>query len=191
MPLEVTLISVAARKAYKQALQTLATLTSAPPSHTQGLYDASSNSFISSLFFNQHGPIASAMRILLKLRQQSWVPRFILAGKDGWLSGRRSEELRGKALKVIDLLEHAIELGHTEALFKLAQISMVSNQNVSVAQRTLGLIFLRLVWPLALGAERDPSLPKLSEPRRVDRERNVTSHARFLPSNRLQGHCSD
>ena len=31
----------------------------------------------------------------------------------------------GRAVKVVDLLEHAVELGHMEALYKLAHVSLV------------------------------------------------------------------
>ena len=55
------------------------------------------------------------------------MPRFLSAGsaKGGRLSGRKAEELRGKAVKVLDLLQLAVELGHTDALYKLAQVSLV------------------------------------------------------------------
>jgi SEL1 protein len=37
----------------------------------------------------------------------------------------RQEEQRVKAIKVVDLLQHSAELGNTDALFVLAQISLV------------------------------------------------------------------
>ena len=40
-------------------------------------------------------------------------------------SKERVEELKGKAIKVIDLLQHSAELGNTDALYALAQISLV------------------------------------------------------------------
>lgn len=33
--------------------------------------------------------------------------------------------MRGKAIKVVDLLQHSAELGHLDALYTLAQISLV------------------------------------------------------------------
>ncbi|EPQ55072.1 HCP-like protein [Gloeophyllum trabeum ATCC 11539] len=74
------------------------------------------------------GPLASTLRILIKLRHQSWVPKFLRsrAGKEGLgLGGRRREDdLRGKAIKVVDLLQHSAELGNMDALYTLAQISL-------------------------------------------------------------------
>ena len=40
--------------------------------------------------------------------------------------GKKKEDMELKAVKALDLLEHAVELGHMDALFKLAQVSMVS-----------------------------------------------------------------
>ncbi|KAL5483221.1 HRD3 [Sanghuangporus weigelae] len=119
-----------AEKAYKQALVTLSSI----PSFTQtpyssSLLDAQPNSLLAQLFPNQQGPIASTIRIIYKLRQQTWLPSFVrtILGKDGVGGGggsRKEEELRGKAVKIVDLLEHAVELGHMDALYKLAQVSL-------------------------------------------------------------------
>ena len=46
-------------------------------------------------------------------------------GRDTWNAGKKQDELKRKAVKVVDLLEHAIELGHVEAIYKLAQVSLV------------------------------------------------------------------
>jgi SEL1 protein len=49
--------------------------------------------------------------------------------KDGVKNGAskgKEEELRGKAIKVIDLLQHSAELGHLDALYTLARVSLVS-----------------------------------------------------------------
>lgn len=63
-------------------------------------------------------------------------------GKDGWGSGKKRDDVLSKAVKVVDLLEHAIELGHVDAMYKLAQISLVSCQahfpgHSSLNQRTV------------------------------------------------------
>lgn len=73
------------------------------------------------------GPIASAMRIALKLRHQTWIPSFVtnLVGKGIGGGRRKEEELHGKAVKVLDLLQHAAELGHTDALYALSQLYLV------------------------------------------------------------------
>ena len=56
------------------------------------------------------------------------MPEFlrVALGRDTWVAGRGRDELSSKAVKAVDLLEHAIELGHVEAMYKLAQISLVS-----------------------------------------------------------------
>lgn len=68
------------------------------------------------------------MRIAIKLRHQSWIPRFLASrvGRDGYGRRRRDAELRGRAIKVVDLLQHASELGNTDALYTLGKISLVS-----------------------------------------------------------------
>jgi len=45
----------------------------------------------------------------------------------------RQEEQRVKAIKVVDLLQHSAELGNTDALFVLAQISLVRNHSTRQA----------------------------------------------------------
>lgn len=121
-----------AARAYKQALATLATLTSIPSSrafeaHHQFSWN-SGNSILSSILPNPQGqgPLSSALRIAIKLRHQSWLPRF-LSTRFFQESGRRrsDEELRRRAIKVMDLLQHAADLGHLDALSALAKISLV------------------------------------------------------------------
>lgn len=64
----------------------------------------------------------------MKLRHQSWLPRivWIILGLNG--DGREdlktSEGYRNTAT-VIALLKHAISLGHTDAMFTLASLSLV------------------------------------------------------------------
>ena len=74
------------------------------------------------------GPIASTMRILVKLRNHSWLPSFVteFLGRELANGRKKEEEFKGKAVKVIDLLQHAAELGHTDALYTLGQVSLVS-----------------------------------------------------------------
>lgn len=73
------------------------------------------------------GPIASAMRIVLKLRHQTWIPSIVtnFLGKELGGGRKKEEELQSKAVKVIDLLQHAAELGHTDALYALSQLYLV------------------------------------------------------------------
>lgn len=62
------------------------------------------------------------MRILVKLQQRIWVKSAF--GQIG-NKKRKEDEIRGKAVKVKDLLQHSAELGNAEALYKLAYISLV------------------------------------------------------------------
>ena len=115
-------------------MSTLAALTALPttqPEESLYNYVSPSNNFqLSSLLptMQGQGPIASAMRIAVKLLHQPWLPRSITGfiGKELPASRRKDDELHGKAVKVIDLLQHAADLGHTEALYTLGQISVVS-----------------------------------------------------------------
>ncbi|KAF7351169.1 Ubiquitin-protein ligase [Mycena sanguinolenta] len=115
-------------KQQKQALNTLSTLTAPSPLHTYGssFYTANtqnSKSLLSSFFPNLQGqgPVGSAARIVIKLQRQ--IVNGILAGL-GKESRTKREETKGKAIKVIDLLQHSAELGNSDALFTLAQISL-------------------------------------------------------------------
>ncbi|KAF7362200.1 Ubiquitin-protein ligase [Mycena venus] len=117
-----------ATRAYKQALNTLSTLTAPSPLHTYGtsFYTANtqnSKSLLSSFFPNLQGqgPLGSAMRIAIKLQRQ--IVNGVLAGL-GKESRTKREETKGKAIKVIDLLQHSAELGNSDALYTLAQISL-------------------------------------------------------------------
>ncbi|PCH35634.1 HCP-like protein [Wolfiporia cocos MD-104 SS10] len=116
-------------RAYKQALSTLATLTAIPPSQSEepSHYYSNGNGLQLSSFFPSiqgHGPIASAMRIVIKLLHQSWLPQSVTGYLKHDLSGgrKKDEELHGKAVKVIDLLQHAAELGNMDALYTLGQV---------------------------------------------------------------------
>jgi len=129
------IFSLAAR-AYKQALVTLAALTSIPSSHSFDTYHQFSwntgNSVLSSILPNPQGqgPLSSALRIAIRLRHQSWLPRF-LSSRLSQDSGRRrsDEELSRRAIKVTDLLQHAADLGHLDALLALGKISLVDHSS--------------------------------------------------------------
>ncbi|KAH9956533.1 hypothetical protein BC827DRAFT_1261800 [Russula dissimulans] len=121
-----------AARAYKQALATLATLTASPESrsfesHHQFSW-STKNAILSAILPNPQGqgPLGSAIRIAIRLRHQSWLPRFLSSrvSQDG---GRRrsDEESNGRAIKVMDLLQHAADLGHVDALFTLGGISLL------------------------------------------------------------------
>ncbi|KAG8898720.1 ERAD-associated protein [Tulasnella sp. 408] len=112
--------------AYAQALQTIRLLKVLTPSQAAALYPDSPpppNVFLSTLFPNENGPIATVIRLAYRLYYQPWLPRWasrVLNGR----SGRRRDEIKGRAAKAIDLLQHAVDLGHEEALFTMAQVSL-------------------------------------------------------------------
>lgn len=161
---------VLASRAYKQAVSTLATLTALPPmqseepSHHSAGYPLSS--FLPSI--QGQGPIASAMRILVKLKNHSWLPSVVTdyLGRELSNGRRREEEARGKAVKVIDLLQHAAELGHSDAMYTLGQISLVST---SMILPTFGLAQTRRI-----SSRQIPTFPRTLRPRtsRSTRTRN-------------------
>ncbi|KAI0753061.1 HCP-like protein [Daedaleopsis nitida] len=117
-----------ASRAYKQAMSTLATLTALPPMQSEEPSHHTTSVPFSSFLPNMQGqgPIASAMRILIKLRNHSWLPSFLTdyIGRELSNGRRKDEDLKGKAVKVIDLLQHAAELGHMDALYTLGQVSL-------------------------------------------------------------------
>lgn len=110
----------------------MATLTALPSSRAFETHHpfswSTGNSILSSFLPNPQGqgPLGSALRIAIKLRHQSWLPRF-LSSRFSQESGRRrsDEELRGRAIKVMDLLQHAADLGNLDALFVLGKLSLV------------------------------------------------------------------
>lgn len=124
----------AAARAYRQAIATLNQLN-APYAYREDHIDlpftihSYSPPFWSSLLPNiqGQGPIANAARIVMKLRYQSVLPSFIsrLWDRESGSSRRRDDDLARKAVKVLDLLQHAADLGHTDALYTLAHISLV------------------------------------------------------------------
>ncbi|KAM5533642.1 hypothetical protein V8D89_012690 [Ganoderma adspersum] len=109
-------------------MSTLTTLTALPPMQSEEPMHHSTHIPLSSFLpsIQGQGPIASALRILVKLRNQSWVPSFVTdyLGRERLNGKRKDEELKGRAVKVIDLLQHAAELGHTDALYTLGQVSL-------------------------------------------------------------------
>ena len=75
------------------------------------------------------------MRIILKLHGS--VSRFssILSPETlGLGTKKKDEEGSRKAIKVIDLLQHSAELGNMDALFTLAQVSLVRNYLCNIYQ---------------------------------------------------------
>ncbi|KZT39348.1 HCP-like protein [Sistotremastrum suecicum HHB10207 ss-3] len=107
-----------ASNAYSQALQTLSSLNTQAtesPSKPDSSYSTASK-------FDSRGPIASFIRILSRLQGRTWMPSFL--SPDKWISTGRKDDRKSRAIKVVDLLEHAVELGNTDALYKLAEVSL-------------------------------------------------------------------
>jgi len=124
-----------ADRAYKKAVTLLSTIHDS--SSTQKAQSATTPSsgilskVLSSALPNPHGqgPISSAIRIVMKLRHQSWIPRVIwtMLGSNGddREGGAKTSEGYKNTATVIALLKRATSLGHTDAMFTLASISLV------------------------------------------------------------------
>jgi len=124
-----------AARAYKQALSTLVMLTAHPPAFTFDpslMTNANSKSMLSAFLPNLQGqgPVGSTLRMLMKLHYYTIrrLSNSLGSGQDsiGIGSRRKDDEQRTKAIKVLDLLHHSVELGSTDALYTLAKISLVS-----------------------------------------------------------------
>ena len=70
------------------------------------------------------------VRIVLKLHNSLNRVTNVVFSQDGLGLGskKKDDEMKGKAIKVIDLLQHSAELGNTDALFTLGLISFVSER---------------------------------------------------------------
>ncbi|KAF8201015.1 hypothetical protein BJ912DRAFT_1054465 [Pholiota molesta] len=101
-------------RAYKQAISTLTTLRAHPPQHTFDPALANGNGHSKSIFssflpnLQGQGPIGSVVRIILKLHSSVNRVVSVLSPETlGLGTKKKDEELRGKAIKVIDLLQHS------------------------------------------------------------------------------------
>ena len=127
-------------------MSTLTALSNLPTSRSSERQATSSHSpsLLSYILPNAQGqgPISSAIRIATKLRHQSWIPRIVTDYFVREIGGgrKREDELTRKAIKVIDLLQHAAELGYTEALYTLAYISLVCFFLIEVPTQLLTII---------------------------------------------------
>ncbi|KAM6502505.1 hypothetical protein JOM56_002482 [Amanita muscaria] len=120
-----------ATRAFKQAMVTLSSLSAVSPFQAADpltYVPAKSNPTLSSIFstfipdFQGQGPIASTVRIVTKLQLYALRQLTDRLGKEG--TKRKDEESRGKAIKVLDLLQHSSELGNMDALYTLAKVSL-------------------------------------------------------------------
>lgn len=114
-------------------MSTLTSIKIHPPQHTFDPALASGNGNSKSIFssflpnLQGQGPIGSMVRIVLKLHNSLNRVTSVFSQEGlGLGSKKKDEEMRSKAIKVIDLLQHSAELGNTDALFTLGQVSFVS-----------------------------------------------------------------
>jgi SEL1 protein len=133
--------NLVASRAYKHALATLSSLT-AHLNHGHGpswvystspTFTISSNPLLASFLPNLQGqgPIGTAARIIIKLHHQ-FRDALLSIGFDTSsrpVKGKKGrdveEEMKSKAVKVLDLLEHAADLGSEKAKYMLAQLALV------------------------------------------------------------------
>lgn len=126
-----------ADRVYRKAITLLSSIRDSPVTHkAESTTSAASgilSKVLSSILPNPHGqgPFSSAIRIAMKLRHQSWLPRIVwtslgLNGDHREDDPSTSESYRNTAT-VISMLKHASGLGHTDAMFTLASLSLVSS----------------------------------------------------------------
>ena len=127
-PLPSQLTDDSATRAYKYAMTVLNMLTAHQAQPTLDPLAAHRNTHSRSILssfvpdINGPGPLASAMRILARL--QNLFPSFTGASNMGYFSTatRREYDL---SVKVMDLLQHSADLGNMDALYMIAQLSLV------------------------------------------------------------------
>lgn len=117
---------------------TLSNLTAHPPPYDHDPFSQSSTSQLSSFLSSYlpsaqgQGPFGSAIRIAIKLHQKfSPFRLFSRVDSSAAAARKKDEEMRGKAIKVIDLLQYSAELGNADALYVLARLSLVRPISVS------------------------------------------------------------
>ncbi|KAF8141254.1 hypothetical protein EV363DRAFT_1425394 [Boletus edulis] len=119
-----------AAHAFKVAMITLSNLTAHPPYDHDPLSQSSTSqalSFLSSYLPSAQGqgPIGRAIRIAIKLSQKYSPLRFFSwTDTSGAAARKKDEEMSGKAIKVIDLLQYSAELGNMDALYTLGRLSL-------------------------------------------------------------------
>ncbi|QRV84389.1 Sel1 domain-containing protein [Ceratobasidium sp. AG-Ba] len=122
-----------AEKSLAEALTILKGLDALPPSTaTPSDSDSSLPLWLSAFLSNPNpnGPLASTIRIVNKLRTQSWLPTFLSTR-----ASRDEARVRSRVLKLIGFLDKAVELGSVEALYVSAHISMYPPVGLGVDPR--------------------------------------------------------
>ncbi|KAG8726290.1 ERAD-associated protein, partial [Ceratobasidium sp. 414] len=89
------------------------------PATTASPSDPTHPPWLASLFPNPSGPLASTLRIITKLRTQSWLPTFLSTR-----ASRDEARVRQRVSRLVGLLEKAVELGNAEAMYVFAHLSM-------------------------------------------------------------------
>ncbi|CAE6450903.1 unnamed protein product [Rhizoctonia solani] len=121
--------SLESRKALVDALSIIKALDALPP-HTASPIDATLPAWITSLFPNPSGPVASTLRIVAKLRSQHWLPSFLSSR-----ASRDEARVRHRVSRLEGLLQQSIELGNMDALYTLAHISVYPPVGIAVDAR--------------------------------------------------------
>ncbi|KAH7064500.1 hypothetical protein BKA62DRAFT_763445 [Auriculariales sp. MPI-PUGE-AT-0066] len=104
--------------AYNEAVECLASIASVqPPKQRTSKKDATT------VLSGYDGPIANALRITLQVVYQPWIPWAISLLTERTAS-RRYTDAKAKASIALELLEFSAKHGHTDALYKLAQINL-------------------------------------------------------------------
>lgn len=141
--------------------------------------------FIKALFPNEHGLPHKVARAVYQLRHQTLFPAW-LSRRFGGRTGRRKEETRARSAKIIELLERAIDLGHEEAMFVLAEISLV---RVSMAEAQLvasHVLSLSPVSSASTRAERIEGFQALFAACRAHRKRHISDNAGLSVRHRIR-----
>jgi hypothetical protein len=173
-------------------LATLTTLTAHPPAHTfdPSIASASSNShsIFSSFLPNLQGqgPIGSAFRIILKLHHHTARRITNSFGRENLKFGykKKEDEIRDKAVKVVDLLQHSAELGNMEALYTLSQLSLVCPLVIRVPSVGINRLVISFLLHVIL-YQTQPWHLALSTP--MHKELGILHHKPMLPSFTVQG----
>ncbi|KAJ1306301.1 hypothetical protein OPQ81_011000 [Rhizoctonia solani] len=121
--------SLEAQKALADALSTIKALDALPP-YAASPIDATLPAWINSIFPNPSGPVASALRIVTKLRSQQWLPSFLSSR-----ASRDEARVRQRVSRLEALLQRSIELGNLDALYTLAHISVYPPVGMAVDAR--------------------------------------------------------
>jgi len=121
----------AADRVYKKAIAILSTIRDSTQAQKGQPTTSVSSGILSKIFSSilpsphGQGPFSSAIRIAMKLRHQSWLPGIVQAILNDREEDAKTSEGYKNTATVISLLKYAASLGHTDAMFTLASLSLV------------------------------------------------------------------